>query len=104
MTAAIFAAENGADVLLLEKNEKLGRKLGITGKGRCNVTNNCDLQSLEENIPNNARFLYGAFSRWSPVRACFRVGRASGRQKHCLRVKLPVARVNSFARSVLYYQ
>ena len=66
MMAAISAAENGADVLLLEKNEKLGRKLGITGKGRCNVTNNCDLQTLEENIPNNARFLYGAFSRWSP--------------------------------------
>lgn len=66
MTAAIFAAQNDADVLLLEKNERLGRKLGITGKGRCNVTNNCDLQTLLENIPNNARFLYGAFSRWSP--------------------------------------
>lgn len=66
MMAAISAAENGTDVLLLEKNEKLGRKLGITGKGRCNVTNNCDLQTLEESIPNNARFLYGAFSRWSP--------------------------------------
>lgn len=66
MTAAIFAAENGANVLLLEKNEKLGRKLAITGKGRCNVTNNCDLQTLLENIPNNARFLYGAFSRRSP--------------------------------------
>lgn len=66
MTAAIFAAQSGADVLLLEKNERLGRKLAITGKGRCNVTNNCDLQTLLENIPNNARFLYGAFSRWSP--------------------------------------
>lgn len=70
MTAAIFAAQNGApnnsNVLLLEKNERLGRKLAITGKGRCNVTNNCDLQTLLENIPNNARFLYGAFSRWSP--------------------------------------
>lgn len=66
MTAAIIAAQNGADVLLLEKNERLGRKLGITGKGRCNVTNNCDLPTLLENIPNNARFLYGAFSRWSP--------------------------------------
>lgn len=64
MFAAIFAAQNGADVLLLEKNERLGQKLGITGKGRCNVTNNCDIQTLEENIPNNARFLYGAFSRW----------------------------------------
>lgn len=66
MSAAIFAAQEGADVLLLEKNERLGRKLGITGKGRCNVTNNCDLQTLLDNIPNNARFLYGAFSRWSP--------------------------------------
>ena len=66
MTAAIAAAENGAKVLLLEKNERLGRKLGITGKGRCNVTNNCGLEALQENIPNNARFLYGAFSRWSP--------------------------------------
>lgn len=66
MTAAIFAAQSGADVLLLEKNERLGRKLAITGKGRCNVTNNCDVAALEENIPNNARFLYGAFSRWSP--------------------------------------
>ena len=66
MTAAIAAAENGAEVLLLDRNDRLGRKLGITGKGRCNVTNNCDLQTLEENIPNNARFLYGAFSRCSP--------------------------------------
>lgn len=66
MTAAIFAAQNGADVMLLEKNERLGRKLGITGKGRCNVTNNCDIAGLLENIPNNARFLYGAFSRWLP--------------------------------------
>ena len=66
MTAAIAAAREGADVLLLEKNERLGRKLGITGKGRCNVTNNCDLQTLLENIPNNARFLYGAFSSWLP--------------------------------------
>ena len=66
MTAAIAAAENGADVLLLEKNDRLGRKLGITGKGRCNVTNNCDFETLQANIPNNARFLYGAFSRCSP--------------------------------------
>lgn len=66
MMSAIAAAENGAEVLLLEKNDRLGRKLGITGKGRCNVTNNCDMQTLQENIPNNARFLYGAFSRCSP--------------------------------------
>ncbi len=66
MMSAIAAAEEGAKVLLLEKNEKLGRKLAITGKGRCNVTNDCDLQTLMENIPNNARFLYGAFSRCLP--------------------------------------
>lgn len=66
MAAAITAAENGAEVLMLEKNDRLGRKLGITGKGRCNVTNNCDMQTLMDNIPNNARFLYGAFSRCSP--------------------------------------
>ena len=66
MMSAITAAENGADVLLLEKNDRLGRKLSITGKGRCNVTNNCDLETLQANIPNNARFLYGAFSRCSP--------------------------------------
>ncbi len=66
MIAAISAAESGARVLLFEKNEKLGRKLGITGKGRCNVTNNCDVNTVLENIPNNARFLYGALSRFSP--------------------------------------
>lgn len=66
MTAAISSAEAGAKVLLLEKNEKLGRKLGITGKGRCNVTNNCDVNTMLENIPNNARFLYGALSRFTP--------------------------------------
>lgn len=66
MTAAAEAAELGARVLLLEKNEKLGRKLGITGKGRCNVTNNCGVNTVLENIPNNARFLYGALSRFTP--------------------------------------
>lgn len=66
MTAAISAAERGARVLLLEKNDRMGRKLAITGKGRCNVTNNCDLETLMENIPNNGRFLYGALSQWLP--------------------------------------
>lgn len=57
------AAENGADVLLLERNEKIARKVMITGKGRCNVTNNAgDIQSMISNIPGNGRFLYGAFS------------------------------------------
>lgn len=61
--AAGTAAENGADVLLLERNEKIARKVLITGKGRCNVTNNVsDIQSFIQNIPGNGRFLYGAFS------------------------------------------
>lgn len=61
--AAGAAAENGADVLLLERNEKIARKVMITGKGRCNVTNNAgDIQSMISNIPGNGRFLYGAFS------------------------------------------
>lgn len=67
MTAAISAAENGASVLIIEKNERLGRKLGITGKGRCNVTNNCDINTVLENIPNNGRFLYGALTRFPPA-------------------------------------
>ena len=61
--AAGTAAESGADVLLLERNEKIARKVLITGKGRCNVTNNVsDVQSFIQNIPGNGRFLYGAFS------------------------------------------
>ncbi len=66
MMAAITAARAGADVLLLEPNEKVGRKLYITGKGRCNVTNNCGREELLSSIPRNGRFLYGAFSRFSP--------------------------------------
>ena len=66
MTAAVTAAENGASTALIEKKDRPGRKLAITGKGRCNVTNNCSVNTALENIPNNARFLYGAFSRFSP--------------------------------------
>lgn len=66
MMAAVTAARAGADVLLLEPNEKVGRKLYITGKGRCNVTNNCTREELLSSIPRNGRFLYGAFSRFSP--------------------------------------
>ena len=61
MTAAIAAAENGHDVLLLEQNEKLGKKLYITGKGRCNITNACDTEELFGNVTRNAKFLYSAF-------------------------------------------
>ncbi len=64
--AAGTAAEDGADVLLLEKNEKIARKVMITGKGRCNVTNNVsDVQEFISNIPGNGRFLYGAFSAFN---------------------------------------
>ncbi len=61
MMAAIAAAENGNDVHLFEKNEKLGKKLFITGKGRCNITNACDMEDLMKQIVTNPRFLYSAF-------------------------------------------
>ncbi len=65
MTAAIFAAENGAKTAVLEKEDRVGKKLSITGKGRCNVTNNSDISGLMRNIPRNPKFLYGAFSAFS---------------------------------------
>lgn len=61
MMAAITAAGNGHEVHLFEKNEKLGKKLFITGKGRCNITNACDMEVLFENIVSNPKFLYSAF-------------------------------------------
>ena len=67
MMAAITAAERGTHVTLLERNPKVGRKLYITGKGRCNVTNHCTPQQVLESIPRNGRFLYGAMSRTTPA-------------------------------------
>ena len=64
-TAAIFAARYGKSVLLFEPNEKIGRKLRITGKGRCNVTNNSPVEEHMKNIPVNNRFMYSAFSMFS---------------------------------------
>ena len=64
MMAAITAAEGGASVTLLEPNERLGKKLNITGKGRCNVTNDAPPEGLLANIPRNGKFLYSAFTRW----------------------------------------
>ncbi len=64
--AALWAASEGASVTLLERNPKLGRKLYITGKGRCNLTNLSDLQTCLANIPHNARFLTGAITRFPP--------------------------------------
>ncbi|MBQ3941127.1 MAG: NAD(P)/FAD-dependent oxidoreductase [Oscillospiraceae bacterium] len=65
--AAIYAARRGRRVLLAEGNDRLMRKLSITGKGRCNVTNDCDTDTLMRNIPRNPRFLYSAFSRCTPA-------------------------------------
>jgi flavoprotein, HI0933 family len=68
MTAAIFAARAGASVTLYEKNGtgRLGRKLGITGKGRCNLTNECGIDDFLQNIASNPRFLYSAFASFPP--------------------------------------
>ena len=66
MMAAVTAARQGAKVVLIEPNEKVGRKLYITGKGRCNVTNDCRVDRLLASVPRNGKFLYSAFSRFSP--------------------------------------
>ena len=65
LMAAGTAAQQGARVLLFERNEKVGRKLAITGKGRCNVTNNCDMQEFLTHVPQNPRFLYSALGAFS---------------------------------------
>ena len=65
MMAAITAAEAGADVTLFERNDRVGKKLRITGKGRCNVTNNCDNNEFLSNVPTNPRFLYASLARFS---------------------------------------
>lgn len=68
LMAAVSACENGADTVLIERNERVGRKIMITGKGRCNVTNNCTLvNDLIANVPTNGRFLYSAFTRFMPI-------------------------------------
>lgn len=67
MFAAITAAKQGSRVLLLEKNDRLGKKLLITGKGRCNVTNNCTADEVLRNVPRNGRFLYSAVNAFTPT-------------------------------------
>lgn len=69
MMAGITAARNGHSVVILEKNEKLGKKLFITGKGRCNLTNACEKEELFKNITVNSRFLYSAFDAFDNVAA-----------------------------------
>lgn len=67
LMAASAAAQAGAQVVLFEKNAKVGRKIMITGKGRCNVTNDCDVPGVLANIPVNPRFLYSALGKCSPA-------------------------------------
>ncbi len=68
MFAAITAAKQGSTVLLLEKMNRLGKKLLITGKGRCNITNDCSGREVLENIPRNGKFLYSAMENFPPQR------------------------------------
>ena len=69
MMAAISAAESGADdVVIMEKNEKLGKKVYITGKGRCNITNDSDVENLLKNVRSNPKFLYSAFYTFDSYR------------------------------------
>ncbi len=65
MMAAVTAAKSGAEVILFEKNDRLGKKLRITGKGRCNVTNDCDKNEFLSNVASNQKFLFAAISRFS---------------------------------------
>ena len=65
LLAGIAAVTSGADVTILEKMPAAGRKLLITGKGRCNLTNDCEKEEFVRNMPGNGRFLNGAFSRFS---------------------------------------
>ena len=74
MMAAIMAKQNGDEVILFEKNEKLGKKLFITGKGRCNITNDCDNKTFIANVVNNPKFMLGAINKFS----------TSDTQKFCL--------------------
>lgn len=76
MMAACAAAECGHNVTLIEQNEKLGKKLFITGKGRCNVTNACDKDKLFENIVSNPKFLYSAFHDFDNKQMMELLGRA----------------------------
>ena len=67
LMCAASASARGIPTLLLDPNQKLGRKLRITGKGRCNLTNNCDIKTILANIPGDGRFLYSALNRFSPA-------------------------------------
>lgn len=65
LMAAVIAGREGAEVTLLEKMNYVGKKMGITGKGRCNITNACDMSDFIKNTPGNGKFLYGAYERFT---------------------------------------
>ena len=65
MMAAITSRENGNDVTIIEKNKQLGKKLLITGKGRCNITSSLDMDEFIKNTPGNGMFLYSAFQKYT---------------------------------------
>ena len=77
LMAALTAAEQGASVLLVEKNRKAGRKLRITGKGRCNLTNDCEVREVLAQIPGDGRFLYSSLTAFPP-QAVMRFFRENG--------------------------
>ena len=66
MFASAFASTKNAEVHLYEKNEKLGKKIYLTGKGRCNFTNLCDVKTFTENVVSNPKFIYGAINKFTP--------------------------------------
>ena len=65
MMAAVYGILGGASVTLFEKNDRLGKKISITGKGRCNVTNDCDMQEFLKNVISNPKFLYASIGNFS---------------------------------------
>ena len=67
MMAAVFAAREGADVTIIEKNEKLGKKVYITGKGRCNITNDCYDEDFFKNVVTNSKFMYSSYYGFTPT-------------------------------------
>ena len=79
MFAALHLARRGFEVVLLEHNEKLGKKLFITGKGRCNFTNDCDRDTFFSSVISNPRFLYGAYSRFTAQDAILFFENAQGK-------------------------
>ena len=70
MIAAYYAAITGSETVLIEKNEKLGKKIYITGKGRCNITNNCSPQEFLSNVVSNSKFLTSAIFGFLNATAC----------------------------------